>query len=43
MQRDLQIDFVRGAGILMIAVDHLGYLAERFVPSDLYGDRKSVV
>lgn len=33
MQRDLQIDFVRGAGILMIAVDHLGYLAERFVPS----------
>lgn len=32
MQRDLQIDFVRGAGILMIAVDHLGYLAERFVP-----------
>lgn len=33
MQRDLQIDFVRGAGIVMIAVDHLGYLAEDFVPS----------
>lgn len=33
MQRDLQIDFVRGAGILMIAVDHLGFLAEAFVPS----------
>ena len=34
MQRDLQIDFVRGAGILMIAVDHLGYLADKFASPD---------
>lgn len=30
MERDPRIDFVRGAGILMIAVDHLAYLAEKF-------------
>lgn len=29
MQRDLSIDLVRGAGILMIAVDHLAGVAER--------------
>jgi hypothetical protein len=30
VRRDSAIDFVRGAGILMIAVDHLAYLAEKF-------------
>ncbi len=30
MRRDLAIDFVRGAGILMIGVDHLTWLAEKF-------------
>ncbi|HEY5809912.1 MAG TPA: OpgC domain-containing protein [Povalibacter sp.] len=28
--RDLSIDLIRGIGILMIGVDHLAYLAERF-------------
>jgi len=30
LQRDITIDIVRGAGILMIGVDHLAYLAEKF-------------
>lgn len=32
MQRDARIDFIRGAGILMIALDHLGGVAERLAP-----------
>ena len=34
VRRDSAIDFVRGAGILMIAVDHLAYLAEKFDSPD---------
>jgi hypothetical protein len=32
MQRDARIDVIRGAGILMIALDHLGGVAERLAP-----------
>jgi hypothetical protein len=33
MQRDVHIDVIRGAGILMIALDHLGGIAERLAPN----------
>jgi len=32
MQRDARIDVIRGAGILMIALDHLGAVAELLAP-----------
>jgi hypothetical protein len=32
MQRDARIDAIRGAGILMIALDHFGSVAERLAP-----------
>lgn len=32
MQRDVRIDVIRGAGILMIALDHLGAVAELLAP-----------
>ena len=32
MQRDVRIDVIRGAGILMIALDHLGAVAESLAP-----------